>query len=136
MYREEINSKIRKTFDDILKEHKPNANELARMKMEKIARQEKEEYEKKRTEFYNNPLHWDNNKRRRYGLPVLRGRVNKGRTKRYPSFRPTPRLFYVLEDVIEEALTNKLKSNDFFNNFVDIKNMQVDNQNVFYVNQY
>lgn len=135
MYREEINNKIRKTFDDILK-HQPTDKELARQKeIEKIARQEKEEYEKKRTEFYNNPLHWDNNKRRRHGLSVLRGRVNKCRTKRCPSFRPTPRLFYVLEDVIEEALTNKLKSNEFFDKFVDIKDIQVGDQNVFYVNQ-
>ena len=135
MYREEIDRKIRKTFDDILKDHKPNANELAHQKIEKLARQEKEEYEKKRTEFYNNPLHWDNNKRRRHGLSVLRGRVNKCRTKRYPSFRPTPRLFYILEDVIEEALTNKLNSNEFFDKFVDIKDIQVGDQNVFYVNQ-
>ena len=135
MYREEINSKIRKTFDDILN-HKPTGKELARKKeIDKLARQEKEEYEKKRAEFYNNPLHWDNNKRRRCGLPVLRGIVNKGRTKRYPSFRPTPRLFYVLEDVIEETLTDKFKNNEFFNKFVDIKDLQVGDQNIFYVNQ-
>ena len=133
MYREEINKSIRKTFDGILK-HQPTGKELERQKeIEKNAHQEKEDYEKKRTEFYNNPLHWDNNKRRRYHLPVLRGSVNKCRTKCYPSFRPTPRLFYTLEDVIEEILTNKLKSNDFFDKFVDYKDLNLGNANVFYV---
>lgn len=135
MDREETNKTIRDSFNNILN-HKPTGKELTRQKeIDKIARQEKEEYEKKRAEFYANPLHWDNNKRRRYGLPVLRGRINKSRSKRYPSFRPTARLFCTLEDVIEEALTDKLKSNEFFNNFVDYKDMALGDANVFYVSK-
>lgn len=133
MNREEVNEILRDSFDKILN-CKPTGKELTRQKeIDKIARQEKEEYEKKRAEFYANPLHWDNNKRRRCGLTVLRGKVNKGRSKRYPSFHPTARLFCILEDIIEEALTGKLKGNEFFNNFVDYKDMDFGNTNVFYV---
>ena len=133
MNREETNKTIRDSFNNILN-HKPTGKELTRQKeIDKIARQEKEEYGKKRADFYNNPLHWDNNKRRRCGLPVLRGRINKSRSKRYPSFRPTACLFCTLEEVIEEALTDKLKSNEFFNNFVDYKDMDFGNANMFYI---
>lgn len=45
--------------------------------IEEILRQEKEEYEVKKKQFYENPIHWSNNKIRIRGLPVLRGRVNK-----------------------------------------------------------
>lgn len=133
MNREEINMMLRNSFNNILN-HKPTGKELIREKeINKIARQEKEEYEKKRAEFYNNPLHWDNNKRRRHGLPVLRGKLNKCRSKRYPSFHPTARLMCIIEDVIDEVLTNKFKSNEFFNEFVDVKNIAVGDKNMSYV---
>ena len=135
MYREEINNRIRNTFENILN-YKPTGKELARQKeIDEIARKEKEDYEQKKAAFYNNPLHWSNNKRRRYGLPTLRGRVNKCRSKRYPSFRPTARFFCLIEDVIEETLTDKFKSNEFFNKFVDYKDMNFGNAKDFYVAQ-
>lgn len=133
MNKEEINKTLRNSFNDILND-KPTGKELTRKKeIDEILRKEKEEYEQKRTEFYNNPLHWNNNKRRRYGLPILRGRVNKGRSKRYPSFHPTPRAFYIIEDVIDEVLTDKLKNNEFFNKFVDYKDLSLGNIKDFYV---
>ena len=133
MNREDTNRILRNTFTDILN-YKPTGKELARKKeIEEILRKEKEEYDKKRIEFYDNPLHWDNNKRRRYGLPVLRGRINKGRTKRYPSFHPTPKVMFIIEDMIDEMLTDKHRNNKFFEKFVDIKDMAVGDANVFYV---
>ena len=135
MDREEANEILRDSFDKILN-YKPIGKELTRQKeIDKIARQEKEEYEKKRAEFYVNPLHWSNNKRRRYGLPVLRGRINKYRSKRYPSFHPTTRLMCIIEDTIDEALTNGFKNNKFFEKFVDIKDMALGDANVFYVSR-
>ena len=135
MYREEINESIRKTFENILN-HNPTGKELSRQKeIEKIARQEKEEYEKKRVEFYANPLHWNNNKRRRHGLPVLRGRINKYRSKRYPSFHPTARLICIIEDTLDEVLTDGFKNNKFFEKFVDYRNMALGDANVFYVSK-
>ena len=136
MNREDTNRILRNTFTDILN-YKPTGKELARKKeIEKILRKEKEEYDKKKIEFYDNPLHWDNNKRRRYGLPVLRGRINKCRTKRYPSFRPTPKVMFIIEDMIDEMLTDKHRSDKFFEKFVDIKDMAVGDANVFYVSNW
>ena len=135
MDREEINKILRDSFDKILN-YKPIGKELTRQKeIDRIARQEKEEYEKKRAEFYANPLHWDNNKRRRYGLPVLRGRVNRYRSKRYPSFHPTARLMCIIEDTIDEVLTDGFKNNKFFEKFVDYKDMVLGDANVFYVSK-
>lgn len=135
MNREEINKVLRDSFDNILS-HKLTGKELIRQKeIDKIARQEKEEYEKKKTNFYNNPLHWDNNKRRKYGLPVLRGNINKCRSKRYPSFHPTARLMCIIEDAIDEVLTDGFKNNKFFEKFVDYRDMALGDANVFYVSK-
>ena len=79
MNREEINERLRNSFNSILN-YKPTGKELARRKeIEEIARKEKEDYEKKKKDFCDNPLHWDNNKRKRHHLPVLRGSTNKNR---------------------------------------------------------
>ena len=136
MNREKTNKIIRSSFNDILN-YKPTGKELVRQKeINKIALQEREEYEKKKADFYNNPLHWNNNKRRNYGLPVLRGRCNKYRSKKYPSFRPTARLMCAIEDIIDEVLTNKFKNNEFFGKFVDFKDVCVGDTKVFYTSDY
>lgn len=133
MNREEINERLRNSFNSILN-HKPTGKELTRQKeIEEIARKEKEDYEKKREDFYNNPLHWDNNKRRRHNLPVLRGNINKNRSKRYPSFHPTARICCLIEDVIDEVLTDNMKNNEFFGQFVDVKNIGVCDKDLFFV---
>lgn len=132
MNREETNEMLRNSFNNILN-RKLSGKELIREKeIKEIARKEKEEYEKKKTDFYNDPLHWDNNKRRRYHLPVLRGNVNKNRTKRYPSYHPSTRLFCRVEDAIKNVLMDSLSNNEFFDQFVDIKNIGVGNKNLFF----
>lgn len=80
-----------------------------------LAEEEIREYEKKKKEFYDNPLHWNNNMRRRHGLPVLRGKVNKYRLKRFPAFHPTTELFCLLDDVISKEVERKLEN--YFNSF-------------------
>jgi len=136
MYREELNRTLRSSFNNILN-YKPTGKELIREKeIKEIARQEKEEYENKRADFYNNPLHWNNNKRRRNGLPVLRGNTNKYRSKRYPSFHPTARLMCIIEDIIDDILTDKFSNNQFFNQFVDIKDLDFGDKNEFYVTKW
>lgn len=119
MNREEINVTLRNSFKSIL-DREPTEREK---EIKEIARQEKEEYEKKRTDFYNNPLHWDNNKRRRSNLPVLRGKTNKYRIKRYPSFRPTAFLLCTIEDMIEKTICSGISDNKFFNEFVEFKDI-------------
>ena len=133
MNREEVNERLRNSFNSILN-HKPTDKELARRKeVEKLVHKEKEDYEKKKTDFYNNPLHWSNNKRRRHHLPVLRGNINKHRSKRYPLFHPTTRICCLIEDVIDEVLTDNMKNNKFFRQFVDVKNIGVGDKNLFFV---
>ena len=128
MKREEINNALRGAVSNIL-----NRKLTEREKeIKELARKEKEEYERKRIAFYNNPLHWSNNKRRMYGLPVLRGQINKYRNKHYPSFRPTIHLFCTIEDVINETIGSKLCSNEFFGEFIEFKNMNVGEQNKYY----
>ena len=112
----------------------PNAESTQRNKeIEEILRQEKEEHEIKKKEFYENPLHWSNNKRKVRGLPVLRGRINKCRNKKFPSFKSTPRAFFLIEDTIEETLRENWENDKFFNKFVDIKNIDVGNKNLFFI---
>lgn len=135
MNREEVNERLRNSFNSILN-HKPTGKELTRQKeIEEIARKEKEDYEKKREDFYNNPLHWDNNKRRRHNLPVLRGNINKNRSKRYPSFHPTARICCLIEDVMDDILTDNFKNNKFFNQFVDVKDLNIGDKNLFFVEE-
>lgn len=135
MNREEVNERLRNYFNSILN-HKPTDKESARRKeIEEIARKEKEDYEKKRADFYNNPFHWDNNKRRRHHLPVLRGSINKNRSKRYPSFHPTARIYCLIEDVIDDILTDNFKNNKFFNQFVDAKDLNIGDKNLFFVEE-
>ena len=137
MNRKEVNERLRNSFNSILN-HKLIDKELARRKekeIKEIARKEKEDYEKKRADFYNNPLHWSNNKRRRHHLPVLRGSINKNRSKRYPSFHPTARIFYLIEDVMDDILTDSFKNNEFFNQFVDVKDLNIGDKNLLFVEE-
>lgn len=115
----EVNEIIKEEFKQIL-----NAEPTPRDKeIEEILRQEKEKYEAKKKEFYDNPLHWSNNKRRMRGLRPLRGAANKNRVKTFPPFKPTPRVFFLIEDIIEETLCEEFKNDKFFNTFVDIKDV-------------
>ena len=135
MNREEVNERLRNSFDSILN-HKLTDKELARRKeIEEITRKEKEDYEKKRADFYNNPLHWSNNKRRRHHLPVLRESINKNRSKRYPSFHPTARICCLIEDVVDDILTDNFKNNKFFNQFVDVKDLGIGDKNLLFVEE-
>lgn len=112
----------------------PNAEITPRDKeIKEILRQEKEEYEIKKKEFYENSLHWSNNKRKIRGLPVLRGRVNKCRSKKFHSFKSTPRVFFLIEDIIEETLCKNWENDKFFNKFVNIKNIDVGDKNLFFI---
>ena len=126
-----VNEAVREELKQVL-----NAEPTLRDKeIEEILRQEKEEYEIKKKEFYENPLHWSNNKRRMHGLATLRGRVNKCRSKKFHSFRPTPRVFFLIEDIIEETLCENWKDDKYFGRFADVKNINVGDKNLFFIEQ-
>mgnify|MGYP007065777959 CR=1 FL=1 len=87
--------------------------------LREMVEEEIREYKKKKKEFYDNPLHWNNNMRRRHGLPVLRGKVNKYRLKRCSGFHPTAELFYLFDDVVSKEVERNLEN--YFNFFAEIK---------------
>lgn len=82
---------------------------------------EYDKYIQERTEFYNNPYHWSNNKRRIHGLCTLRGNVNKFRSKKFPSFRINDYIFDFVTNIMDECIGNKiLKSLNYFAGINDV----------------
>lgn len=127
----EANDKIRKQFNNIIHGNPPKTER--EKEIDKLAKEELDEYRRKKEAFYANPIHWDNNKRRRHGLPVLRGRVNKHRLKKYPGFHPSVRFFCMMEDLFDEILITVME--DDFNSFVEVKDLAVGDTNVFRVSE-
>ena len=127
----EANDNIRKQFDNIIHGNPPKTER--EKEIDKLAREELEEYRRKKKAFYTNPIHWDNNKRIIHGLPVLRGRINKHRLKEYPGFHPSVRLFCMMEDLFDEILITTME--DGFNSFVEVKDLAVGDANVFRVSE-
>ena len=93
---------------------------ISRNYFREFVEEEIREHEKKKKEFYDNPLYWSNNRRRRHGLPPLRGEMNKYRLKRCSAFHPSAKLFCLLDDVITEKLKRNLQS--YFDSFVAVHN--------------
>lgn len=127
----EVNDNIRKQFNNIIHSNPPKTER--EKEIDKLAIEELEEYRRKKKAFYANPIHWDNNKRRRRGLPVLRGRVNKHRLKECPGFHPSVRLFCMMEDLFDEILITTME--DGFNSFVEVKDLEICDANVLRANK-
>ncbi len=126
------NNKIRENVKEIMK---PRPKTEREKELDRLAKEEKEEYEKNKNAFYADPIHWNNNKRRRHGLSVLRGNVNKYRSKTYPAFRPTVKFFDLLDDIVAETLENNFKNNEYFNSFVEEKDLAVGDAKIFRVSE-
>ena len=90
-------------------------------KIKQLAKRDINNYKTKREEFYNNPMHWDNNKRRNAGLPVLRGNLNKYRLKEFLSPVISSELFEETERVIDKVFSNYVFSNSYFDEFVKVE---------------
>ena len=126
------NDKIRENVKEIMKSHPKTEREK---ELDRLAKEEKEEYERNKNAFYADPIHWNNNKRRRHGLSVLRGDINKYRSKIYPAFHPSVKFFGLWDDIITETLVDKFKNNEYFNSFVEVKDLVVGDANVFKVGE-
>ena len=126
------NDKIRENVKEIMKSHSKTEREK---ELNKLAKEEKEEYERKKNAFYADPIHWNNNKRKRHGLSVLRGSVNKYRSKKYQTFHPSVKFFDRLDDIITETIVNNFKNNEYFNSFVKGKDLAIGDANVFRVSE-
>lgn len=120
----EVNDNVRKQFDNIIHGNPPKTER--EKEIDKLAREELEEYRRKKKAFYGNPIHWNNNKRRRHGLPVLRGSVNKCRLKEYPGFHPSVRFFCMMEDLFDEILITTME--DDLNSFVKVNSLSDDDK--------
>lgn len=124
------NDKIGENIKEITKSRPKTEREK---ELDRLAQEEKEEYERSKNAFYSDPIHWSNNKRRRHGLSVLRGSVNKYRSKKYPAFYPSVKFFGLLDDIITETLVDNFKNNEYFNSFVEEKDLTVGDAKVFRV---
>lgn len=127
----EVNDNVRKQFDNIIHSKPPKTEQ--EKAFYKLGKEELEGYRRKKKAFYNNPIHWNNNKRRRHGLPVLRGSVNKYRSKEYPVFYPSVRFFGMMEDLFDEILITTMEDN--LNSFVEVKDLAVGDAKVFRVSE-
>ena len=128
----EANDKIRENVKEIMKPYPKTEREK---ELDRLAKEEKEEYERNKNAFYADPIHWSNNKRRRHGLSVLRGSVNKYRSKTYPAFRPTVKFFGLLDDIVAETIENNFNNNEYFNSFVEVKDLPVGDAKIFRVSE-
>ena len=90
-------------------------------KIKQLAKRDINNYKTKREEFYNNPMHWDNNKRRNAGLPVLRGNLNKYKLKVFLSPVISSEVFDETEMAIDKAVSNYVFSNSYFDKFVKVE---------------
>lgn len=91
-------------------------------KIKQLAKRDINNYKTRREEFYNNPMHWDNNKRRSAGLPVLRGNLNKYRSKVFKSSVISSELFEETERGINKIISNCAFSSSYFDKFVEVEN--------------
>lgn len=129
--KEKINDNVRKQFDNIIHGNPPKTER--EKEIDKLAREELEEYRRKKKAFCDNPIHWNNNKRRRHRLPVLRGSINKCRLKEYPGFHSSVRFFGMMEDLFDEILITIMEDN--LNSFVEVKDLAVGDAKVFRVSE-
>lgn len=90
-------------------------------KIKQLAKRDINNYKTKREEFYNNPIHWNNNKRRNAGLPVLRGNLNKYRSKVFRSSVVSSELFKETERAIDKTFSNCTFCNSYFDEFVKVE---------------
>lgn len=83
---------------------------------EAVVKKEYGEYKTDRDRFYSNPIHWSNNKRKRNGLPVLRGKRNKTRLKDFPKYNKnwiSPTIYHAMEECFDAAICDNMNFNNF-----------------------
>ena len=90
-------------------------------KLKQLAKRDINNYKIRREEFYNNPIQWDNNKRRQAGLSVLRGDLNKCRSKVFKSSVISSELFKEIEREINKIISNCAFSSSYFDEFVKVE---------------
>lgn len=80
-------------------------------------------FEEFKKNFYNNPSHWSNNKRKMFGMNVIRKPINNKERTKFP-YREylNQEIFEDLVNEIEKRIEIYFQS-DKFTNFAEIKNV-------------
>ena len=72
-----------------------------------------------------------NNVKRMHGLPLTRisGKKKRKQKEQRKRFILSFKLFDIIEDIVEEILCSKLSDNEFFGEFVEVKNLDTGDKN-------
>lgn len=73
-----------------------------------------------------------NNVKRMHGLPLvsISGKKKKKQKEQRKRFILSFKLFDLIEDIVEETLDFKWSNNEFFDGFVEIKNLDIGDKNI------
>lgn len=74
-----------------------------------------------------------NNVKKMHGLPLthISGKKKRKQKQQRKRYILTFRLFDLIEDIVDKTLGSKFSNNDFFNEFVEVKNLSIGDKNVF-----
>lgn len=72
-----------------------------------------------------------NNVKRMHSLPLTRisGKKKRKQKEQRKRFILSFKLFDIIEDIVEETLCSKWSDNEFFNEFVEVKNLNIGDKN-------
>ena len=73
-----------------------------------------------------------NNVKRKHGLPLIRisGKKKRKQKERRKKFILSFKLFDIIEEVVENTLCSEWSDNEFFNEFVEVKNLNIGDKNI------
>lgn len=79
-----------------------------------------------------------NNVKKMHGLPVTRmsGKKKRKRKNQRKKFIMSFKLFDLIEEIVERTIGSKFSQNEFFNQFVDVKNLSIGDKHEFTVNPF
>ena len=72
-----------------------------------------------------------NNVKRMHGLPITRisGKKKRKQKEQRKRFILSFKLFDIIENIVDETLCSKWSDNEFFNEFVEVKNLNIVDEN-------
>lgn len=72
------------------------------------------------------------NVKRKHGLPITRisGKKKKKQKEQRKKFILSFKLFDIIEEVVEDTLRSEWFDNEFFNEFVEVKNLNIGDKNI------
>ena len=76
-----------------------------------------------------------NNVKRMHGLPLTRisGKKKRKQKEQRKIFILSFKLFDIIENIVEETLGSKFSNNEFFGEFVEVKNLNLGDKDIFKV---